>query len=64
MGMTSGKQGLSIGNELSDPDGYSLDNQLTFIEFHKPNDGNESLLLQTGDYVLLQAGGKITLEAA
>lgn len=63
MTTTSGKQGLSVGNELSDPDGYSLGNRLTFTGFHEPATGN-FLLLQTGDRLLLQTGGKIILEAA
>lgn len=63
MTITSGRQGLSIGYELSDPDGYSLGDRLTFIEFHEPVSG-DLLLLQTGDYILLQAGGRIILEAA
>lgn len=62
MGTSSGEGGLSIGDNLSDPDGYSLSNRLTFVRFHN-NDGNDLLLLQTGDYLLLQAGGKIVLEA-
>lgn len=63
MGTTSGEDGLSIGDKLSDPDGYSLGHRLTFVQFHN-NDGNNFLLLQTGDYILLQNGGKIILEAA
>lgn len=63
MGTTSGEEGLSIGDKLSDPDGYSLGNRLTFVKFHT-NDGNNFLLLQTGGYLLLQAGGRIILEAA
>lgn len=63
MTTTSGKQGLSVGNELSDPDGYSLGHRLTFESFHEPA-GITFLLLQTGDYILLQAGGKIILQAA
>lgn len=63
MTTTSGKDGLSVDNKLSDPDGYSLSNRLTFVRFHEP-DGNNFLLLQTGDYLLLQAGGKMVLEAA
>lgn len=63
MGMTSGRQGLSIGNELSDPDGYSLGDKITFINFYEPVSG-DFLLLQTGDYILLQTGGRIILEAA
>jgi hypothetical protein len=62
MGTSSGEGGLSIGDNLSDPDGYSLGNKLTFIRFHN-NEENNFLLLQTGDYLLLQAGGKIVLEA-
>lgn len=63
MTTTSGHTGLSIGERVSDPDGYSLDNRLTFIEFHSNSTGF-FLLLQTGDYLLLQSGGKILLEAA
>lgn len=63
MGTTSGKDGLSIDNRLSDPDGYSLGDRLTFKRFHEP-DGGDYLLLQTGDYLLLQTGGKIILQAA
>jgi hypothetical protein len=63
MTTTSGRDGLSIGNELSDPDGLSLSHRLTFTAFHEPKVG-DYLLLQTGDYLLLQNNGKIILEAA
>ena len=63
MGTTSEKDGLSIDERLTDPDGYSLSNRLTFTGFHS-NPTGFFLLLQTGDYLLLQSGGKIVLEAA
>lgn len=63
MGTTSGREGLSIDNELSNPDGLSVNDRLTFTNFYEPV-GTDLLLLQTGDFLLLQSGGKLILEAA
>lgn len=63
MGTTSGRDGLSIDNELSNPDGLSVNDRLTLTGFYEPV-GTDLLLLQTGDFLLLQAGGKLILEAA
>lgn len=63
MGTTSNRPGLSIGERLSDPDGYSLSDRLTFTGFHV-NPTGDYLLLQTGDYLLLQTNGRLELEAA
>ena len=63
MGTTSEKDGLSIDERLTDPDGYSLSHRLSFVGFHA-NRTRFFLLLQGGGYLLLQNGGKIYLEAA
>jgi hypothetical protein len=63
MTTTSGKPGVSIGNELTVPDQLSPGNKLTWLGAHNFPD-TSSLLLQSGDYLLLQPGGKILLQAA
>ena len=63
MTTTSGKPGISIGEELTIPDQLSPGNGLTWLGAHG-YPGTDALLLQTGDYLLLQNGGKILLQAA
>ena len=63
MTTTSGKPGISIAEELTIPDQLSPGNRLTWLGAHGYPTGY-FLLLQTGDYLLLQQGGKIELEAA
>lgn len=63
MTTTSGKPGISIGDELTTPEQLSPGDRLTFSGF-RDYPGTDALLLQTGDYLLLQNGGKILLQAA
>jgi hypothetical protein len=63
MTTTSGKPGVSIGNELTVHEQLSQGNNLTWLGVSNFPD-TSSLLLQGGDYILLQSGGKILLQAA
>lgn len=63
MTTTSGKPGVSIGNELTIPEQLSQGNNLTWLGAPSYLDAS-ALLLQSGDYILLQSGGKILLQAA
>lgn len=63
MANTSGKDGLSIGKELTIPDQLSQGHGLSWLGAHE-YPSTDTLLLQTGDKLLLQSGGKILLEVA
>jgi hypothetical protein len=63
MTTTSGKPGISVGDELTTPEQLSQGNSLTWLGSPSYPD-TSSLLLQSGDYLLLQPGGNILLQAA
>lgn len=60
MGNNSGEGGYSIGNELELKTDLTLKNQLTFVRFPHTASSN-ALLLQSGDYLLLQNNGHLLL---
>jgi len=62
MGNDSGEGGYSIGNELSTLNQLTLSNRLTFKQFLDPV-STDALLLQSGDFLLLQNDGHLLLEA-
>lgn len=63
MTTTSGKPGISVGDELTTPEQLSQGNKLTWLGSPTYPD-TSALLLQSGDHLLLQNDGKILLQAA
>lgn len=61
MGTDSGEGGFSIGDELSTLTQLSPGHRLSFLEFANPI-SSSALLLQSGDYLLLQNDGHLLLE--
>lgn len=60
MGNDSGEGGYSIGNELELLTDLSIGNRLSFTRFPQPATA-DALLLQSGDYLLLQNNGHLLL---
>lgn len=60
MGNDSGEGGYSIGNELELLTDLSIGHRLSFIRFPQPPTA-DALLLQSGDYLLLQNNGHLLL---
>lgn len=60
MGTDSGEGGYSIGNELELLTDLSMGNRLSFIRFPQPVT-SDALLLQSGDYLLLQDNSHLLL---
>ena len=60
MGNDSGEGGYSIGNELELLTDLSIGHRLSFTRFPQPPT-SDALLLQSGDYLLLQNNGHLLL---